>query len=384
MFRTRGARRRCTLAVLTATVVLATMATTATTVATTAGAVAVSPAVESAADRAVAWLVTQQQPDGGFEVAGFPGFETSDAVFAIADAAQTTPVWSTAEARAAVEALHAGGPGGPTPLDALDVWVAGGISAGDAAKLILLVVVPLGLDPHDVGTSHTDLAAMVYPTGCSGSADLGAATFYGSLTMGLAGDLLCGSPDPTDVTRIRAAQRSDGSWSYTGDPAEPTDNGDEVDVTSIATQVLVAAGATVADPAVRRALAYLASQQYPSGAFDAFGQPDPNSTAMAMLAVAAVGFDPASSCWRDTVAPERSGAGYTDPTIWLLTQQLPDGRVQSPNDGYGVNTYPTSQTVEGWLQREVPVVRAGGAPDCAPVPVPVPVPDPDPDPRFTG
>ena len=29
--------------------------------------------------QAAAWLATQQQPDGGFEVAGFPGFETPDA-----------------------------------------------------------------------------------------------------------------------------------------------------------------------------------------------------------------------------------------------------------------------------------------------------------------
>ena len=42
-----------------------------------------SPAVANG----LTWLRTQQQPDGGFEVAGFPGFETPDAVFAIAAAA---------------------------------------------------------------------------------------------------------------------------------------------------------------------------------------------------------------------------------------------------------------------------------------------------------
>ncbi len=42
----------------------------------------------AATTKAVTWLKTQQQADGGFEVAGFPGFETPDAVLAIANGAQ--------------------------------------------------------------------------------------------------------------------------------------------------------------------------------------------------------------------------------------------------------------------------------------------------------
>lgn len=343
----------------------------ATFVVGTAGAVTPT---EAAADRAVAWLVTQQQPDGGFELAAFPGFETPDAVLAIAMAAQTGPAWSTAEALGAVEALEFGGPGGPTPLDALDDWVTGGIGAGQAAKLILLVVAPLGLDPTDFGASHTDLAALVYPTGCAGGAALAGTLYYESQTIGLVGELLCGAPDPVEVTRIRAAQRADGSWNYTGDPDESTDNGDEVDVTSIALQTLIAAGARWDDPAVRLGLTWLATKQFASGAFDGFGLPDANSTAMAMLAVAAAGFDPTTSCWRDVVVPTSVGTPYGDPQAWLLDQQRPDGRVTSPNDTYGVNTFATTQSVEGWLRTWVPVVRAPGAPDCAPAPTP----------RFTG
>lgn len=332
---------------------------------------ALSPAGE-AADRAVAWLVTQQLPDGGFELAAYPGFETPDAVLAIAMAAQTGATWSTAEALAAVEALEFGGVGGPTPLDALDDWVTGGIGAGEAAKLILLVVAPLGLDPTDFGDSHTDLQALIYPSGCAGGAALAGTLYYESQTIGLVGELLCGAPDPAEVTRIREAQRADGSWNYTGDPDETTDNGDEVDVTSIAVQTLVAAGARWDDPAVRRGLAWLATKQFVSGAFDGFGLPDANSTAMAMLAVTAAGFDPTTACWRDTVVPTAVGSPYGDPQAWLLGQQRPDGRVTSPNDTYGVTTFATTQSVEGWLRTWVPVVRASGAPDCAPTP------------RFTG
>ena len=36
-----------------------------------------APATSSAVTGAIAWLRTQQQADGGFEVAGFPGFETT-------------------------------------------------------------------------------------------------------------------------------------------------------------------------------------------------------------------------------------------------------------------------------------------------------------------
>ena len=58
--------------------------------------------VEASADNGVAWLKTQQQTDGGFEVAGFAGFETPDAVLAIASAAQTTFAWNPVTARTAV------------------------------------------------------------------------------------------------------------------------------------------------------------------------------------------------------------------------------------------------------------------------------------------
>ena len=73
-----------------------------------------SPVVTKAID----WLLLQQQSDGGFDhFPAFPGFETPDAILAVAERAQTTSSWSTSEAFAAVDALHFGGPGGPTPLD---------------------------------------------------------------------------------------------------------------------------------------------------------------------------------------------------------------------------------------------------------------------------
>ena len=67
------------------------------------------------------WIEAQQQPDGGFEVAGFPGFETPDAVLAIAENAQTTKKWSPATALAAVEAVKKKGHSGLHALDNLEI-----------------------------------------------------------------------------------------------------------------------------------------------------------------------------------------------------------------------------------------------------------------------
>jgi hypothetical protein len=313
-------------------------------------------------------------------------------VVAIAAAAQTGPAWSTAEALAAVAALEYGGSGGPTPLDALDAFVDGGVSAGQAAKLIVLVVEPLGLDPTDFdpagdSAAAVDLVTILDPDGCAGDpADYG--FFNATLFGALAKALVCGAPNPAVMATIRAGQRADGGWNYLGDADDdPFAADSDVDTTALAVQALVAGGAAWNDAAITAALRYLAGLQAANGAFPGFAGDDPNSTAVAMLAVAAAGFDPSASCWRDTVDPAATGTAYGDPATWLRSQQQVDGRVASPFDGPTPNTFPTSQAVQGWLRAWLPIARAAGAPDCAP-PAPLPS-DPSPEPPvvvpgFTG
>src|SRR5882672_3430027 len=145
--------------------------------------------------KAVAWLKTQQQADGGFEVAGFPGFETRDAALALAEQAQTGLAWSTTQARAALAGLHAGGPAGPTPLHALDAYAASVTTAGAAAKTIVLSAGPLGLD-----SSAFDAAGDGSPVNLSGKLDAGCAAntasfgaaFSDTLYAILAKKLVCG------------------------------------------------------------------------------------------------------------------------------------------------------------------------------------------------
>ena len=67
------------------------------------------PAIQSTTRAARNWLVTQQQANGGFEVAGFNGFETPDAILAIAEDAQQQVAWNTGQALAAVSAVKKGG-----------------------------------------------------------------------------------------------------------------------------------------------------------------------------------------------------------------------------------------------------------------------------------
>jgi len=339
---------------------------------------AADPASTTAGGKAVGWLLTQQQPDGGFEVAGFPGFETPDAVLAIAGHAQTGTTWSTAQALAAVQAVHQGGPAGKTPLDAIDAFAHTTINAGQAAKLVDLVAAPLGLAPTSFhpgsgATTPVNLLTTLDPAGCAGNpANYGLfnATLYGALAK----KLLCGAPNAAVLATIRAAQRPDGGWNFLGDQSAGTDS--DTDTTSLAVQALVAGGAAWSDTAVQHALGFFAAQHQASGAWQSFGADDPNSTAVASLAVTAAGFDVSSSCWRDTAVPADKGTAYADPITWLRGEQRADGRITSPNDSFGVNTFATSQSVEGLLRTWLPIARATGAPTCATVSDTPPVTNP--------
>jgi hypothetical protein len=311
------------------------------------------PADTTAAAAAVTWLKTQQQSDGGFEHTTFPGFETTDAVVAIAEQAQTGTTWSTSEARDAVESLHFGGsPSGKTPIDYLVDLTASADDQGVPAKNLVLVALALGFAPTDFG--GVDLVDAM--GGCDGDETLG---FNGLLWLAIAQELACGAALPANLAAIRDAQQANGGWNFAGDP---TLDLIDADSTATAMQALVASGAGASDPAIQEALAFLAATQQASGAWQSFGEDDPNSTAMAMIGIATAGYDPSTPCWRDTFASQLAGTPYARPDAWLRTQQItsgPDaGRFASPSDSFGVNTFASSQSVEGLLRSWFPVVRA--------------------------
>jgi hypothetical protein len=312
--------------------------------------------------KAVTWLKTQQLADGGFEVAGSPGFETPDATLAIATAAQTGSTWNRAEALAAVQGITKNG---KSALDALDAFADGGIDAGKAAKLILLVVEPLGLDPHHFdpagnGGSGTDLVSILGSPAAGGSFGAFNATLYAAL----AHRLLNGAVPLSTAALVRDSQQPNGGWGFAGDK---TASDVDADTTALAIAALVASGASASDAALQRALTMLATNQNTDGSWTTFGAHDPNSTALGAIAVATAGYDPTTSCWRNKFAPSRAAAAYASPDAFLLSQQASEGRVKSPNDSFGVNTFPTSQAVEGWARAWMLGVHLASQPCVQPV-----------------
>lgn len=309
------------------------------------------PVSVSAVANATTWLRSQQLDDGSFETAGFPGFETPDAILAIAERAQTKKGWNQ---KAALQAVQATVTNGHSPLHAIDDLVDAGVNAGQAAKIVVLVTKPLGLSANKFDPDHdgaVDLKRTILtgqqPDGSFGSAGTLNATLYAAIALRKLGRPV----PPATVAFIRAARESGGGWNYAGDA---TGDYADADTTSLAVQALVVAGAGAGDNDVRAGLAWLARGYSPTtGAWQSFGADDANSTAVALLAITAAGFNPNSSCWRDTVEPSLTGQPYASPTGWLRSQQQSDGRIASANDAYGINTFATSQTIQalrrGWL-----------------------------------
>jgi hypothetical protein len=307
------------------------------------------PAFDTGA--ALGYLADSQQSDGGFDLSGFPGFETPDVILAVAAASSVGAPWDPAAAADAVRAFEVGG---RDPFDAVDALVDGaaepeGQAAGaQAAKIVALVAGPTGLSATDFDPSGNSaepvdlLARMDLHRTEAGGYDFGA-VFNGALYAALALDAT-GRPIPAGlVTQIREAQREDGSWNYAGD-LDPENTG-ETDTTALAVLALSAAGLDTTDPTVADAVAYLAGSQQPSGAWPAFGADDPNSTSMAVLALSAVQIDVTDPAWGARFGASPSSA-YVNPYAWLAGRQLPEGRVASPNDDFGINTFPTAQTVQ--------------------------------------
>ncbi len=307
-----------------------------------------APASKATAHSARDWLVTQQQPDGGFEVSGFAGFETPDAILALAEDAQQQEAWNPAQARAAVQAVQRNG---RSALDAVDTFAAGAIDAGQAAKLVVLVAKPLGYDPRAFDPRNDGARDLVAIVDAGRTANGAYGQFNATLYAAIA-EKLVGSPvGATTLALIRSGQQASGGWGFTGD-ATATDA--DVDTTSLAIQALVAAGVGADDRTLVNGVRYLARRQRTDGAWRSFGVDDPNSTATAVLAITAVGEDPVQSCWRDRAVTKLAGTPYASPVAWLRHQSGTDGHIVSPNDAFPpVNTFATTQSIEalrrGWL-----------------------------------
>lgn len=326
-----------------------------------AGMAGAATAPDATVTKAKAWLVTQQQADGGFEVAGSPGFETPDAVLALATSFQTGAGWDRDGARAAVEAQDSSG--GKDALDYLDDLVdneddpTSNAAAARAAKIIVLVADPLGIDPADFdpsddSASPVDLVSRVTShQQPNGSYDLGA-LFNGVLYTSIALRSQGLSVPQGLVDQILAGQRADGSWDYSGTPNAEF-GGNDVDTTALTLLALDAGGVDLGEQQVDKAVTWLASVQQANGAWQAFNADDPNSTSMAAMALSAAHIDVTTKAWRAAYGSPVAGT-YTSPYVTLRAMQNADGHINSPNDSpeWGTNTFATTQSIQA-LSRQV-------------------------------
>jgi hypothetical protein len=118
---------------------------------------------------------------------------------------------------------------------------------------------------------------------------------------------------------LRAAQLSDGGWGF-GDSSDP-------DTTSLAIQALASAGRTIADPDIAEAIAYLAASQGADGGwgFDP-AESNTSSTAFVVQALVAAGEDPAAY-----------NAAGVDPVDYLLASQLGNGSFPGFDPAFATN-----------------------------------------------
>jgi hypothetical protein len=346
--------------------------------------------VSADAAAGIDYLASTQDDSGGWD--GPPGaeFTTSEAILAIAEAAQADASWSTAEAFDAVDGFDHD-VSGDTPLDYMAATAtaeeAATLPPGKAAKWIVNVALPLGLDPTEVLGTGVDLVSIMGVPGADGSFGT-ANNFNGAAYAALASYLLDGSVPSQTVTYLLGAQSPNGGWGFEPDPTSEPDT----DSTGLTLEAVIAGGISPTDPVVRAALTYLARDlaeeqfgliagyEHETGLWWAFGAESPESSSRATLGVTAAGFDTSSPCWRDTARPALSGTPYTPPVEALAS-------LQDPSIGsWGsqpFNSFTTAQAIQGLEVGSWRPIVIGAAQTCE---VPVP-PTPAPlvlVPTFTG
>lgn len=252
--------------------------------------------VNQAIEKAAAWLVSQQGPDGGF---GMPGSEasdvgvTADAVIALASA--------SVDPRSARQS-------GLSPLEFLSAQAAALSSSdvGKAAKIVLAYrAIGVDLETEPVASLLVSLSGSFDETG----AFLGQGPYEEALViLALANS---GRTVPAGaVESLLATRLDDGSYSFNGDR---TPGMGDSNTTAMAVQALVAAGA---GDAIGPSLDYFRAAQNEDGGWT-YQKPSPygeetdaNSTALVTQALKAAG-EPLNA--------------WGDPIQVLLSFQLPSG-----------------------------------------------------------
>jgi len=300
------------------------------------GFAAQSASPQDAAAKALAWMQTQQQPDGSF--AGFGVGSTVDALLAIEAAGQDPASYSK---------------GGKTPID----FLAGKTTdlaktPGSAGKALLAVAVLK--EPFAGRQALLDgIGANLPPDAHYGKDTIGHAfAMLGLTALGMA-------VPPKAAQYLQSVQGPDGGWSFSGD-TKPGSS--DTNTTAVAVQALIAAGVPATDPSLQKALGYLNSQANDDGGFpyqkgsEQGGESDVNSTAYVVQALQALHADVSKPMafllsmqkadgafqWTKSQPDDNAGATYQAVPAILGVTLIPSvPQVQTPTEGSGTGSATT-------------------------------------------
>lgn len=220
-------------------------------------------------------------------------------------------------------------------------------TAGGTGKLILAVLAGK-LDPTAFGGQDLIAHLGTFLHGTTGAYGDGS-TFGQSLAiLALKG---AGHAIPVAaVTELEGLQDTDGSWNYQATSNSTTG---DTNSTAIAVEALTAAGIAASDASMTKAIAYLHTQQNRDGGFtfSAPGLSDPDSDAVVIQALAALGQNPIGASW--TVAGKTV---FND----LLSRQAPNGGFIFPGNPTA-DAFTTSQVPAGLRQVPLPGITTWAA-----------------------
>jgi hypothetical protein len=302
------------------------------------------------AERALAYVDSTQQANGGWSFFGSPSVGGSlDAMLAFS-AAGYNPAGVSASGASALDFLAA-------EIFGYTRDISGTLFPAQTGKAILALA-GAGADPTafeanpggtldlvaELATTY-DPATGAYSTTAEQGFSSGAPTPI-SQSLVILGLAAAGAPIPAEaVTYLAGLQGEDGAWGG-------------IDTTGLALQALRAGGLAGDSPAIQQAVAYLRAQQDEQG-----GWGNPNSTAYAIQGLIAAGEDPATAWRKGGRSPFEALALYQKPD-GPFTYTWEEGSFFTPG---ATNDLATWQTIPALLGRAFPLSATTPPEDFTPV-----------------
>ena len=211
---------------------------------------------------------------------------------------------------------------GLSALDYLAAEASGYAEQGaSAAGKLALAVAAAGQDPRDFG--GIDLTKAISATYAITNGQFGAGNSVWDQSWAMLGLQAVGETVPVSATEaLEAMQAESGGWGFDAS-AEP-----DADSSALALQALAAVGRTAEAPSVQAGLDWLRSIQSSDGGWPGYdGATSASSTGLALQALAAVGQSPTSPQWTGVISGTDSVSRLVHATALdaLLALQSPDG-----------------------------------------------------------